>query len=35
LPIFKIPYYVLLGSLNLIALVTGPLPDTVFKLYFY
>ena len=26
LPIFHIPYYILLGSLNIISLVTGPLP---------
>lgn len=33
--IFRIPYYVLIGSLNLIALVTGQPFDTVFILYFY
>lgn len=33
--IFRIPYYVLIGSLNLIALVTGQPFDTVFTLYFY
>ncbi len=33
--IFRIPYYVLMGSLNLIALVTGLPFDTVFTFYFY
>jgi Zn-dependent protease len=33
--IFRIPYYVLIGSLNLIALVTGQPFEMVFYWYFY